>query len=344
MNHVPHTRAQEIIHAVSGKTIAVIGDVMLDRYFTGSVTRVSPEAPVPVIDIENESFHLGGAANVAHNLKSLGAEPLLCGVVGNDTSGKIFLEIIKEMGMLSAGMVAEDARPTTVKTRIIGNNQQIARLDREVRTPINSITIQTILQELEHHKDSLSAIIFEDYNKGVLTPELIHQATLFANSNGIKIFVDPKFDNFFSYRNSTVFKPNRKEAQEALGYSLKTKEDIHRAGVELLQRLDAENILLTLGAQGMMLFDKSGRHSSVPTFALHVADVSGAGDTAIATLSSAMAAGADVGEAALLANLAAGVVCGEPGVVSIKPEELLKAVLLAEERSSHVIRGFAINE
>ncbi|MBL7976178.1 MAG: bifunctional hydroxymethylpyrimidine kinase/phosphomethylpyrimidine kinase [Candidatus Kapabacteria bacterium] len=334
MLNISKERSEEIISNILGKRIAVIGDVMLDRYFIGNVTRVSPEAPVPVIDVESETFHLGGAANVANNLKSLGAEPILCGVIGDDNSGKLFCEIAAESGLNTHGLVADAERVTTVKTRIIGNNQHIARLDREVRNNISDTTASKIASLLSEETD-LYGIIFEDYNKGVLTKTLIQQVQDVAHNKGIEIFVDPKFDNFFAFTKPTVFKPNRKEAQEALGYALRTEQDILKAGKELLERLQSTNVLLTLGAQGMMLFESSGKISSVPTFALHVADVSGAGDTAIATLVAAMSGGADVKEAAILANYAAGVVCGEPGVVSIRPDALAHAVIRANELLHH---------
>jgi D-beta-D-heptose 7-phosphate kinase/D-beta-D-heptose 1-phosphate adenosyltransferase len=288
------------------------------------VTRVSPEAPVPVIDIENETFHLGGAANVAHNLLSLGVQPLLCGVIGDDNSGRMFLDIANECGMNTDALLSDAQRVTTVKTRIIGNNQHIARLDREKRTWINDEQAEHIVRLLAR-EENLDGIIFEDYNKGVITPALISFLRAFASERGIRVFVDPKFDNFFAFTRSSVFKPNRKEAQEALGYELNSEESITKAGREILERLEADNVLLTLGAQGMMLFEADGHISHVPTFARHIADVSGAGDTAIATLSACVAAGANVREAAMLANLAAGIVCGEPGVVSIRPDALREA-------------------
>lgn len=324
MTSLSNERAAQILAAINGLRIAVVGDVMLDRYFVGSVTRISPEAPVPVIDIENETFHLGGAANVAHNLYSLGVQPLLCGVIGDDNSGKMFLDIAHESGMDTSALLSVRDRATTVKTRIIGNNQHIARLDREQRTAISDEQAAHIVSILSE-QDKLDGIIFEDYNKGVITPTLIRLLNSLARERGTRVFVDPKFDNFFAFQKSTVFKPNRKEAQEALGYELKSDAAIHKAGNEILRRLEADNVLLTLGAQGMMLFESGGDVSHVPTFARHVADVSGAGDTAIATLSACVAAGADIREAAMLANLAAGVVCGEPGVVSIQPDRLLQA-------------------
>ena len=325
MTSIRSERADQILSSMKAKRVAVVGDVMLDRYFIGNVSRISPEAPVPVIDIEGETFHLGGAANVAQNLHSLGVEPLLCGVIGDDNSGRMFIDIAQESGLNTSTLVSDSSRVTTVKTRIIGNNQHIARVDREVRGAISESTAMQIVQLLSQQQN-LDAIIFEDYNKGVITSELINAVRQHSDSKGIPVFVDPKLENFFSFKGATVFKPNRKEAQEALGYALHSDEDIHRAGTDLLQRLHCENVLLTLGAKGMMLFERSGEVLSIPTFALHVADVSGAGDTAIATLVAAFAGGASIREAAILSNVAAGVVCGEPGVVSIEPNKIMNAL------------------
>lgn len=317
--------AEQFITTCNGRTIAVVGDLMLDRYFWGSVSRISPEAPVPVIDVENETFHLGGAANVAMNLKSLGCNALLCGVVGTDNSGGILQSIAEQSGLTGTGILQLQSRPTTVKTRIIGNNQQIARLDREVRDEIEPAAAAVILNLLDNQED-LAGIIIEDYNKGVVSMELIRGIRELAISKGIPTFVDPKHHNFFEFSGVTCFKPNRKEAQEALGYSLRTTDDIFRAGRELLERLHCENVLLTLGERGMMLFEQDGAVASVPTRARHVADVSGAGDTAIATLAAMYAGGATIRQAAGLANIAAGLVCEEPGIVTIQPLRLIEAL------------------
>jgi rfaE bifunctional protein kinase chain/domain len=325
MHQLTAERVEEIVRNLQGKTIAVIGDLMLDRYFWGSVSRISPEAPVPVIDIEHETFHPGGAANVAHNLRSLGISPILCGVVGRDREGEILRNSAIDSGLSTMGILVDAHRPTTVKTRIMGNNQHIARLDKEKRDYIDNETSDTILNVLSTI-ESLDGIIIEDYNKGVITHHLIQLLTDLSKSKNIPLFVDPKKNFFFEYKNATVFKPNRKEAQEALGYSLKSPADVERAGKELLKRLEAENILLTLGEEGMMLFQSNGDVSSVPTKARHIADVSGAGDTAIATLSAAIAGGASITEAAELANIGAGVVCEEPGIVSIRPSALIAAL------------------
>jgi len=318
-------KLKSIISDAQGKTIAVIGDVMLDRFFWGNVSRISPEAPVPVVDIEDESFHLGGAANVANNLKSLGLNPILFGIIGDDSSGDKFISIANESGIDPKGLFRDQSRPTTVKTRIIGNNQHIVRLDREVRTNINSEAEVSIITTLKSQKD-LTGIIFGDYNKGTISEYLIAEITTYANLHNIPVYVDPKYDNFFSYKNSTFFKPNKKEAASALSMEIKTSEDLINAGKKLMESLLPKNLLLTLGAKGMMLFESNGDIWHVPTIARYIADVSGAGDTAIATLAAATSGGASAQNAAMLANYASGAVCELPGIVPITEDLLTKAI------------------
>ncbi|MBN9400838.1 MAG: D-glycero-beta-D-manno-heptose-7-phosphate kinase ['Candidatus Kapabacteria' thiocyanatum] len=325
MYDLSRQRTRTLLEAARGAEIAVVGDVMLDRYFWGSVSRVSPEAPVPVVDIDNETFHLGGAANVAGNLLALGARPLLCGVIGDDTSGRLLCQIAEDAGLDPSSFVVSEGRPTTVKTRVIGNNQQIVRLDRETRSDVPDRVIERVVQHLGS-REALRGIILEDYNKGFLSTELITRVIALANERNIPVFVDPKRQNFFAYKGAYLVKPNRKEAQEALGYGLHSDADILRAGQELRNRLACTNVLITLGAAGMMLFEGNGDVSSVPTIAKKVADVSGAGDTAIATLAFMVAAGASIREAAALANVAAGIVVEEPGIVSITTSTLLQAI------------------
>ena len=262
---------------------------------------------------------------MASNLQALGIKPLLCGVIGNDNSGAMLLEILESTGCSSSGIIALEHRPTTVKTRIIGNNQQMLRVDREVRDAITDTEADMLLGSIMNTPD-LAGIILEDYNKGVMTKSLIRSLCSIAQVRNIPVLVDPKFSHFFEYKGVAVFKPNRKEAQEALGFSLKSTEDIYKAGKELLQRLECKNVLLTLGEQGMMLFESNGNISSVPTRARKVSDVSGAGDTAIAMLASAIAGGATIQEAATLANYAAGIVCEQPGIVSVTPQEIIHAI------------------
>jgi len=322
MQNVSSEKAGTYISNSSKKRIAVIGDVMVDTYFWGSVSRVSPEAPVPVVDVEREESHLGGAANVANNIKTLGAEPILYGVIGTDDAGQLTKKLLQEAGLQDSGIFEESNRPTTVKTRIIGNNQQIVRLDREVKTAISQETEQKIIKSLEADT-SLKAIVFEDYNKGMITETLIFSVMKLAQSKGIPVLIDPKKDNFFAYKHCTIFKPNKKEAEQALGYTLRSETDIHKAGKELLERLQAQYILLTLGEKGMMLFDADGTISSVETKAKQIADVSGAGDTVIATLTVLLVGGASATEAAYIANHAASIACSKSGIVSVSTDELL---------------------
>ncbi len=322
MKNLNKTRVKEIFKNFAGKKIAVIGDIMLDRYFWGSVTRVSPEAPVPVIDLEHETFHLGGAANVASNLNSLGIKSILCGIIGDDNSAEMFEQICKERGIDPSGLYKDSNRPTTVKTRIIGNNQQIVRLDREVRDSINAEGEKHILKTLAENSD-IEGIIFGDYDKGAVSTKLIKDVLKYAKSKNIAVYVDPKFDNFFVYKGVTAFKPNKKEAAQALKVDIKTEEEVKIAGGLLLNKLGCENVLLTLGDKGMMLFEANGTIHHVDTKARLVSDVSGAGDTVIATLAACKSGGASMTEAATIANIAAGYVCGEPGIVSVTKDDIL---------------------
>lgn len=328
------TFSQERIHQLLSKTpsltIAVVGDVMIDRYIWGSVNRISPEAPVPVVEIDSESTRLGGAANVANNITSLGAKAFLVGVVGNDGNGTAFRSILESQGTSPEGIVTDNSRPTTVKTRVIAHNQHVVRIDREHKNDIDSSTQERIFSVLESNISRLDGIIIEDYNKGVIVTSLIHRIIALANKYNKFITVDPKFNNFFEYKNVTVFKPNKKETEEALGKKIITEDDVISAGKSLKEKLQAENILMTRSEKGMSLFEKDGSIVNIPTKARKVADVSGAGDTVIATLTAMLASGATVAEAATLANYAGGIVCGEVGIVPIDPQ-LLRTTIFDHE-------------
>jgi D-glycero-beta-D-manno-heptose-7-phosphate kinase len=306
---------------------------MLDRYTFGSVSRISPEAPVPVLEIENEQARLGGAANVGHNILALGATPLMLGVVGDDPSGFTLKGIFTDLGFPLEGVVTDKARPTTVKTRIIAGSQQMLRIDHEMKRDISSETEDKLLGILEDNIGSLDGIILEDYNKGVVTRSVIKRAIELGKKNGVPVLVDPKMQNFFEYQGATVFKPNRKEVEDALGIQIDSDEEIIAAGMLLLERLNAENVLLTLGEKGMMLFERiasdgtDGEPSKIPTMARQVADVSGAGDTVIATLAVCLACGMSVRESAVIANRAAGLVIEELGIVPIYGKQLVAALL-----------------
>ncbi len=321
-----NSRLQTLFENLSGKRVAVIGDLMVDRYFWGSVSRISPEAPVPVVEVESESTRLGGAANVANNIASLGGTPFMVGVVGDDDSGKALSAIVKECGFPNDGILVDSSRPTTVKTRVIAHHQHVVRVDREMKHDIGEGVQSRLLDVLRRNAGTLDAIIIEDYNKGVVVRSLIKELVEFARKNKIIITVDPKFNNFFEYKQVTVFKPNRKETEEALGMRLDDQSSVEQAGRTLLKRLEAQNVLLTLGERGMTLIEGGGQMTHVPTAARKVADVSGAGDTVISTLTMMLAAGGSIREASMLANVAGGVVCGEVGIVPIDAVVLRQTV------------------
>lgn len=323
---MPVERARELLERMQGKRVVVIGDLMLDRYVWGSVSRISPEAPVPVVEVTEESARLGGSANVVNNLIGLGAEALPVGVVGDDVHGSTILQLLASQGVRTDGVVVEAGRTTTVKTRVIAHGQHVVRVDRESRTPLADETRDKLLRAITDLAENADAILFEDYNKGVLEPPLIAAALELARQKGILTGVDPKFENFFEYRGATLFKPNRREAEAVLGTLIRTPEELERAGATLQRRLDCRFLMITLGEDGLALFGEGDGYTHVPTRARKVADVSGAGDTVISTATLALAAGATALEAAVLANYAAGVVCGEVGVVPISREALLQAV------------------
>ena len=320
-------RIESLFKRFAGKRVAVIGDLMLDRYFWGSITRISPEAPVPVVEVASESTRLGGAANVANNIASLGGIPVMVGVIGQDNAGALLRNTIQEAGFPTDGLVTDSQRPTTIKTRVIAHHQHVVRIDQESKNDIDGNVRSQLVDIVSRSIKSLDAIVLEDYNKGVISRELIHEVISLARQNGTVITVDPKFNNFFEYQNVTVFKPNRKESEEALGRRLTDVQEVEAAGRDILDRLKAENVLLTLGEQGMSLFEKSGAVTHVSTQAMHVSDVSGAGDTVISTLTMALVSGATIREASSLANYAGGVVCGEVGIVPIQKEALAHAVM-----------------
>lgn len=316
-------RVEQLFKDIQGKKILILGDLMVDRYFWGRVTRISPEAPVPVVEVERESTRLGGAANVGSNVLSLGAIPIIVGVVGDDSTGRQLLQMVEEMDCPTDGIVIDPSRPTTVKTRVIAHSQHVVRVDQESKADIAPQIRVRLLEVIRSYIDEIEAIIIEDYNKGVVIPPLIREVTQLAKSEDKIICVDPKFNNFFEFKGVTAFKPNRRETEEAMGIRLRDEISIRNAGLRLLRRLDCQCVLITLGEDGMALFEKDGQITEVPTKAQKVHDVSGAGDTVISTFTVALAAGANFKEAATLANYAAGVVCGEVGIVPIAREKLM---------------------
>ena len=327
MIEISKIRLDELRKGFEGKRIAVIGDMMLDGYYWGDVKRISPEAPVPVLEVEEEFFRFGGAANVALNIQTLGGFPIPVGVIGYDNYGTIFSSLMRENKIEDDYILVDDERPTTTKTRVIANNQHVVRIDKESKTNISEKMEEKLMVQLANLIDSLDGIILQDYNKGVLTSSLINKVISIANNKNILVTVDPKFDNFFDYKNVTVFKPNKKETESVLGVKINSDEDISSAGERLLLELNSQYVLLTLGENGIAVFERDGTEKRMPTKARKVADVSGAGDTVISTLTIALAAGANIYEASFLANYAAGIVCGEVGIVPIEKGKLFETVL-----------------
>ncbi len=306
--------------------ILVLGDLMVDEYIWGNVSRISPEAPVPVVNVTSESLRMGGAGNVVNNIHSLGGRVWLCGVVGNDAMGRKLIHDLRKMGVDTRGVVVEPERVTTVKTRIIAQHQQVVRYDREVARPIQPESIRQVLSFVEENLNQLDAVLISDYAKGVVCELLINEIRSSARKGGKILAVDPKVKNVPLFQDVTVITPNHYEAGEAAGIWIRSEEDLLKAGRTLLERLRAESILITRGDKGMTLFEKKGDVTHIPTVAKEVFDVTGAGDTVISVLTMALASGASARDAAVLSNYAAGIVVGEIGTATLKPADLEDAV------------------
>lgn len=326
MSIVNKNNILDVILRFENKRIAIIGDLMLDRYLWGSAIRISPEAPVPVVDIDQESNRLGGSANVANNIITLGGIAYPIGLIGNDHNGNTILELMNSDKFVTDGIIKDPNLPTTVKTRVIANNQHVVRIDRENKHKISEKSYQLLFSFIEANIKTFDAIIFEDYNKGVITKELIKNVIDLAKKHNIPVTVDPKFDNFFEFKNVDVFKPNRKEAEEAIGQKIKSDEDLFMVMQSIQKKIGCDNLLLTRGEKGMALMEKNGEITLINTRARNIADVSGAGDTVISTLTMALVSGATPKEAAVISNFAAGIVCEEVGVVPIRKEILINKI------------------
>ena len=308
----------DILNRSKNKKIAVIGDIMLDRYRWGNHARMSPEAPVPVVEIESTSESLGGASNVFNNLYFLGAKPILIGVVGNDEAGEIIKRKVQTENLPTDGIFTDSTRITSVKERVISNGQHVVRLDWEGRSKISEEIQRKIIDYLNTIIRDLDAVIIQDYNKGVVDSELIDKIVAKCIANETILAVDPKLENFFSYKKTTLFKPNVLETEKALGMNIKTQSDIRKAGRELLDRMECGCVLITQGRDGMTLFHKNGTVEQIQSRVRKVSDVSGAGDTVIASFTLALTAGASYVEAAQIAAISAGIVCEEVGVVPVE--------------------------
>ena len=308
--------------------ILVVGDLILDEFVWGKVNRISPEAPVPVVWVQSESLMPGGAANVANNIRALGGHVTAVGVIGEDRWGGLLLSELGARTVDTGGVLRID-RPTTVKTRVIAHHQQVVRVDREPQEPLPSAVVERLIKRVAERINGVDAVVIEDYGKGVITRRLLEAVIPLARQRRKLITVDPKEEHFDLYRRVTALTPNRAEAGEAVGRELKSDADVQRAGREILKRLECEGLLITLGEDGMCLFEHGGRAMAIPTVAQEVFDVAGAGDTVIATFTLALASGASMEQAARIANYAAGVVVGKLGVAVATPQEL-EATLRAQ--------------
>lgn len=321
---INRTRLQSLVQAPekARTRIAILGDAMLDIYLRGDVERISPEAPVPVVLVRERRQALGGAANVAQNAVALGARAELVAALGDDASGAQFRTMFQLLGAEPRGLITTE-RPTTTKTRVVARGQQVVRVDEEVDSDLDGAEVEALVAAVDRAVSEADALVLEDYNKGVLTEPVIRRAVGAAKKRGIPIVVDPKYRNFFAYAGATVFKPNRRELESALGAAVDLE---HPAALPaVLERLGAERLLLTLSERGMALIEPDGVIHRIPTTAREVFDVVGAGDTVTAWLAAMLAVGATHLEAAVIANYAAGVEVGKTGAATVSPAEIMAA-------------------
>lgn len=311
-----------------GRSVTVIGDVMLDVYMQGKVARISPEAPIPVVELDAPDRRVpGGAANVACNIAALGGKVTLVGVIGRDAAGKELTSALKARGVDVSGLVTAPDRPTTEKVRVIAHTQQVVRVDREVKAPVSAAVGREIIRKACRSTARTGAVLFEDYNKGVLTAEVIRRVLGVAKKGRKIVTVDPKYRNFFEFKGATVMKPNLKEAVEALGVEAAGRPQVDFVGPRIVERLGCKACMITMGEKGIALFEKGKPLRTIPTMAREVFDVCGAGDTVIATLTLALAAGVGLLEASALANYAAGIEVGKSGVATVSSQELIDRLL-----------------
>jgi D-glycero-beta-D-manno-heptose-7-phosphate kinase len=315
-------RAKEILNAIPSRNVVVLGDVMLDEFVWGDVTRISPEAPIPVVDVHRESVHLGGAANVLANLISLGAKGSVAGVVGKDRAAEQLRSTLSQISSLDGNLIADPSRPTTLKTRIIAHSQPVVRTDRESRAPVDSSIEDRLIAHLKDALLKADAFVVSDYDKGAVTPRILETVLPLAYDR-VPVLIDPKLRNFKSYRPATLITPNHFEALRMSNSEEDSDNGLHLAAERIREDLNCNAVLITRGARGMMLLEGNGPPVYVKTAAREVYDVTGAGDTVIAALSAALSTGASMLEAATFANHAAGIVVGKVGTATVSPDELI---------------------
>ncbi len=324
------TRLIEAIERFSHCRVMVIGDLMLDVFIWGEVRRISPEAPVPVVEVTRETRRLGGSANVAHNLASLGGIPHVAGLIGEDAAGAKILELFSEKSVSTAGIIEEKGRPSSVKTRIIARNQQVVRYDRESRHSPDRKSLERLIDFIGNTLPHTDVVIVSDYAKGVVCARLIDELRTLT-SGKTPVVVDPKVQNFDLYRSFTTVTPNHHEAALISGIPIVDEESLHAAGGKLLRKLGCENLLITRGKEGMSIFRNGDKAYPIPTLARQVYDVTGAGDTVAAVLALGAAAGLSIIDASILANLAAGIVVGEVGTAAVSAGILTAALEKMEQ-------------
>jgi len=326
MKGIDINRLRHVISGFKDAKVLVVGDLILDRFIWGTVKRISPEAPVPVVKISSESTMMGGASNVANNIRALGATALITGIVGDDIAGSEFLQLLKQHGMNSDGIILNKKRPTIVKTRIIAQHQQVVRTDKEFVDNIKSAEAKKILTYIKSNVREISAIVISDYGKGIVTRYLVKQIINLNKEFNYPIIVDPIPEHFAYYKNATMITPNNHEAGESLRTEIKDEQSLARIGKNLLKLSQANSILITCGEEGMSLFERDGKIINISTVAKEVFDVTGAGDTVVGALALCLGNKASMCEAAHIANHAAGIVVGKIGTATVSIDELEKSL------------------
>ena len=319
-------KLKKVIGDFKNAKVLVVGDLILDEFIWGDVSRISPEAPVPVVWVKRESFMPGGASNVANNLRSLGARTYLAGVIGDDESGSILKGELEQKNIDVSGVLVDESRPTTLKTRVVARHQQVVRIDKERPDGLSDDLIKRIIRNAKNVIDEVDALIIEDYGKGVITPRLLKEIVPFAKARKKIISVDPKEEHLKYYNGITLITPNNHEASNAVGFEIKDDVTLKKAGQALLKKFKCRIALITLGENGMAVFEKGKPMKHMPTVAQDVFDVSGAGDTVIASYTLALASGADPLQAAHISNCAGGIVVGKVGIAVVTPEELIDRI------------------
>lgn len=333
---------ESFFNKIKNISCLVVGDLMLDEYLWGKAERISPEAPVQVVDIVREELRLGGAGNVVNNLSELGVRVAVCSVVGDDENGRALLDAFNTKGIATEAIFSDSARRTSRKTRVVAAHQQIVRIDRESRMALSADIEQQVCDWISRNAGSFSVILLSDYLKGVLTTKVIATALAAARAAGIPVLIDPKGTDFARYSGASILTPNRKEAEAASGIAIRDTDSLVRAAGVIMERAGLEHLLITRSEEGMSLFSKAGEPVHIPTVAREVFDVSGAGDTVLASLAAGMAAGLGMAEAARLANISAGIAVSKLGTSTVTPAEIINAIALAHSDSDSKIKNLDV--